>query len=107
LEDGRGGGVATYAPGSASGAKSSISLHEQKMSFSGKEAAEIGAALEEHSILQQLQSLDFDCEWPGNWDDGEDEEAERQNSNRWTYTVLRSMILQFPKLATIRLVVCT
>jgi hypothetical protein len=78
--------MATYAPGSASGAKSSISLHEQKMSFSGKEAQEIGAALEEHSILQQLKSSDFDCEWP-NWDDGEDEEAERQNSIRWTYTV--------------------
>lgn len=63
--------------------------------FSEKEAENVGAALQQHSILQQMHTLGFYYEWPISKDD-----PDMQDCIRWSRSVLHNMILHCPKLAT-------
>lgn len=67
------------------------------MHLAEQEAKEICEALEQHLILQKLETLGFYYEWPISHDD-----PDMQDCIRWSCSVLRSMIRHCPKLASLR-----
>lgn len=84
------------AVGSAVGAQPASAAYQYSVKFGEEDEDEISDALEQHSILQQLHTLCYSCEWP-DWDY---DETGRQERVKCAYSLLNNMILHCPKLDT-------